>query len=573
MSTLRVGLTLLVAALCGVEQLLGQTVAWIATGFPGRQLYAWNMCSAGDVDQDGIEDILCGLDAPCSNPCQRSVLWFLSGANGALLREVVAPAALGSCFGAFSGAGFVNGDAVPDYIAIKADIFNGVIGEVRDGLTDTVLWTFPGQATVGWGVTAVLGDLDLNGDGNRDFLAASYQTSELRAYSHGGALLYTLQGLTPGPSLPPLGIGLSLVKLGDVDDDGRDDFAMGVGEASGRGGAVVVSGATGQYLRICLGELPGDGLGFYISDCGDLDGDGYVDFAVGNGGTPAVSRGVVRVFSSRTGAVLRQWTKGGSFLNWSSSMSSRGVDLDGDGLGDMLISDPWVGGSGAGMPGGTVYTYSGRDGSLIHEIDGQSAPGTPQAGWGGTLAPAWAILLRPRAGERIGTVVVPNNQALFGPGTTPTCVHDYGALVAYHGLPRTAATIGPACAGNLTRPPNIGMASLGAQGVRIHLSNASPSSTALLLLGLSTTQFYGVPLPLPLDAIGLPGCQLRTAVEIACTAVAGTVGTAAGHTQLDLPIPVTTAVQGAWTVSAQWWVLGDAATFPGGMSQALRWDY
>ncbi|MCU0863921.1 MAG: VCBS repeat-containing protein [Planctomycetes bacterium] len=572
MSTLRVGLTLLVAALCGVEQLLGQTVAWITTGFPGRRLYAWDMCSAGDVDQDGIEDILCGLDAPCSNPCQKSVLWFLSGSNGSLLREVVAPAALGACFGPFSSAGFVNGDSVPDYIAIRRDLV-GVIGEVRDGLADTVLWTFPGGATGGWGLTAVLGDLDLNGDGNRDFLAASYQTSELRAYSHGGALLYTLQGLAPGPSFPPLGIGLSLVKLGDVDDDGRDDFAMGASDPSGRGGAVVVSGATGQYLRICYGELPGDILGFYITDCGDLDGDGYVDFAVGNGGTPAVSRGVVRVFSSRTGAVLRQWTKSASFVTWSSSMSSRGVDLDGDGLGDMLISDPWVGGSGGGMPGGTVYTYSGRDGSLIHEINGQSAPGTPQAGWSGTLAAGWAILLRPRAGERIGTVVVPNNDALFGSGSTPTCAHSYGALVAYHGLPRTAATIGPACAGNLTRPPNIGMASLGAQGVRIHLSNASPNSTALLLLGLSTTQFYGVPLPLPLDAIGLPGCQLRTAVEIACTAVAGTVGTAAGHTQLDLPIPVTTAVQGAWTVSAQWWVLGDTATFPGGMSQALRWDY
>lgn len=571
MSPLRFGLRLVVVALCGVEPLLGQTVAWITTGFPDRRLYAWNMCSAGDVDQDGIEDILCGLDAPCSNPWQRSVLWFLSGANGSLLREVVAPAALGSSFNAFSGAGFVNGDAVPDYIAIRRDLV-GVIGEVRDGLTDTVLWTFPGQATGGWGVTAVLGDLDLNGDGNRDFLAASYQTSELRAYSHGGALLYTLQGLTPGPSVPPLGIGLSLVKLGDVDDDGRDDFAMGFGEAGGRGGAVVVSGATGQYLRICYGELTGDALGFYITDCGDLDGDGYVDFAVGNGGTPAVSRGVVRVFSSRTGAVLRQWTKSVNFVTWSSSMSSRGVDLDGDGLGDMLISHNWAGG-GPGIPGGVVYTYSGRDGSQIHEINGQSAQGFPQAGTYGTLAAGWAMLLRPRTGERIGVVVVPNKDALVGSGTTPSCAHSYGAMVAYHGLPRTAATIGPACAGNLTRPPNIGMASLGAQGVRIHLSNASPSSTALLLLGLSTTQFYGVPLPLPLDAIGLPGCQLRTAVEIACTAVAGTVGTAAGHTQLDLPIPVTTAVQGAWTVSAQWWVLGDAATFPGGMSQALRWDY
>jgi hypothetical protein len=40
---------------------------------------------------------------------------------------------------------------------------------------------------------------------------------------------------------------------------------------------------------------------------------------------------------------------------------------------------------------------------------------------------------------------------------------------------------------------------------------------------------------------------------------------------LDLPYPVPTVGQGTWTLSAQWLVLGDAQTFPGGMSQAMRW--
>lgn len=149
-------------------------------------------------------------------------------------------------------------------------------------------------------------------------------------------------------------------------------------------------------------------------------------------------------------------------------------------------------------------------------------------------------------------------------------------MVAYRGLPRTAVELGPACPGNLASPPNIGMSALGAtgtSGIRVHLSNAPPNSLAVLLLGLSTTHYYGVPLPASLDGLGLPGCQLRTSIELLCPALAGTVGTAAGHAQLDLGVPVPVSGQGIWDVSAQWWVLGDGTNFPGGMSQAVRWRH
>jgi len=43
-----------------------------------------------------------------------------------------------------------------------------------------------------------------------------------------------------------LGIGNCLAKLGDIDADGCDDFAMGCAEPTGRGATVVVSGLTGN---------------------------------------------------------------------------------------------------------------------------------------------------------------------------------------------------------------------------------------------------------------------------------------------------------------------------------------
>jgi hypothetical protein len=375
-------------------------------------------------------------------------------------------------------------------------------------------------------------------------------------------LLYTLVGGVPGPTHPALVIGLSLAKIGDVDDDGRDDFVMGCGEPTGRGAAVVVSGATGAYLRLCYGELVGDGLGEKVTECGDIDGDGYADFALGNGGNIFAWRGVVRFFSSRTGQVLHQLVSQPFSLEFGRSLASRGVDLDGDGKADVV-----VGQAGTGPVGplyGSVHTFSGRDGSRLHSVASQP----PQAGSGGQIG-YFATTLRPRAGEHIGYFSVPNPTTLFGAGST--CGHHYGAIVTYKGLPRTAVTLGPSCRGNLTAPPNIGMSSLGTPGVRIHLSNAPAGSLAVLLLGLSTTNHHGVPLPASLDHLGLPGCSLRTSIELMCTAITGAAASATGHASIDLPFPVPSVGLGTWSLSAQWLVLGDATTFPGGMSQAIRW--
>jgi hypothetical protein len=93
----------------------------------------------------------------------------------------------------------------------------------------------------------------------------------------------------------------------------------------------------------------------------------------------------------------------------------------------------------------------------------------------------------------------------------------------------------------------------------------------VLLLGLSTTSWLGTPLPLALDPIGLPGCSLRTAVDLMHLTTTSNQTHPRGYVHLDLPYPVPTVGQGTWTLSAQWLVLGDVQTFPGGMSQAMRW--
>ena len=412
----------------------------------------------------------------------------------------------------------------------------------------------------------MLSDLDLDGDGLKDLVIGDWHANnflgEVRAYSHAGQLLYTLTGDVSAAANPPLYIANQFAKLGDVNDDGCDDYVMGCWDAPlVRGCGVVVSGATGAYLRICYGELAGDGIGIVVSECGDLDADGYCDFVAGSGDAFTV-RGVARAFSSRTGSALHQWTY--QYHGYSTSLASRGVDLDGDGLGDILISNPAI--YFPSGPQGGIEVFSGRNGALLNSITRQPS----QAGIGGNIAYS-NTLLRPPVGSHIGLIVVPNRDTL--PATTGACGGDTGAIVAYHGLPRTAVEIGASCPGNLPNVPNIGMSSLGLPGVRVHLSNAPPNSLAVLLLGLSTTQFYGVPLPAALDHLGLPGCSLRTSIEWMNTAVTGTTtaGNDSGHASTDLPFPVPATGNGTWSLSVQWLVLGDASTFPGGMSQAITW--
>ena len=73
------------------------------------------------------------------------------------------------------------------------------------------------------------------------------------------------------------------------------------------------------------------------------------------------NRGVVRVFSARTGQVLHQWENQPT-VNWGRSLASRGVDLDGDGIGDVLVGQY---GQSTGSPFGSMYVYSGRTGDLL----------------------------------------------------------------------------------------------------------------------------------------------------------------------------------------------------------------
>ncbi len=162
--------------------------------------------------------------------------------------------------------------------------------------------------------------------------------------------------------VPYATLGQSVSGAGDVNGDGYDDVILGAPRAPNFGMAVVCSGLDGSILHLLN---PGDlGLvfGIAVSGVGDLDLDGFADFAVGSRGT-ATERGTLTVYSGLNASVLYQWVGENDWDWFGDSVGSAG-DVDGDGVPDIVVGAPRAG-FGISTSGGGAYLYSGADGTLI----------------------------------------------------------------------------------------------------------------------------------------------------------------------------------------------------------------
>ena len=307
-----------------------------------------SVSSAGDVNGDGVADLIVGAPFSDNNDGGGSgSARVFSGADGSILYNFFGDSS-GDEFGtSVSDAGDVNGDGVADLIVGAPDddsnAFNAGSVRVFSGVDGSVLHTFDGDSILDRFGTSVSGAGDVNGDGFADLIVGAPGVDSVftgsgsaRVFSGiDGSVLYNLFG---DRFLSLAEFGISVSGAGDVNGDGFADLIVGGGRSNST--PRVFSGVDGSLLYTLSGnnELGLGRLGSSVSSAGDVNGDGFADVIVGNPGdvNNRNNAGIAQVFSGVDGSVLSAFTGAASSDEFGSSVSGAG-DLNGDGIADFIV--------------------------------------------------------------------------------------------------------------------------------------------------------------------------------------------------------------------------------------------
>jgi hypothetical protein len=366
----------------------------------GLGKFASSIAAAGDVDRDGLADLWVGVPARFSP--EPGAVELRRGHDGLVLRRISTANQDSTGFGqCVAGLPDVNADGVPDLAVLLARI--GRV-ELRSGATGLpIRWALPAGNTFDPDFSALENVGDCNGDGIDDvaygnpvysITGSGARDGQVRIYS---GLTLTLIRAVNSPSGSAY-FGRSLCGLSDLDGDGRAEIAIGAPDAMDplravRSGAVFVySPARDQFLytRYPQAYSLGD-YGGTVDRVGDLDEDGYADFAVAseiNSGTE-----IVRVFSGLAGRELFELRTANPEI-FGSAIAPCG-DLDGDGRAEWLLGA--AGHSGSAAFQGRVLVMNGTLFAVAESLGrGCSFGGAPE--------PRLSVAPRPALGTSIQLV-------------------------------------------------------------------------------------------------------------------------------------------------------------------------
>ena len=357
---------------------LDGTTGFRMDGVAGGNFLGVSVSGAGDVNGDGIDDLIVGARGADPNGISAAGSTYilfgrtggfasvidlstLNGTTGFRLDGVVA---LDQSGGSVSNAGDVNGDGFGDLIvgASNAD----PNGNMTAGSSYVVFGRSGGLASV-----ISLSTLD-------------------------GTTGFRLDGVAAGDYS-----GLSVSHAGDVNGDGFDDLMVGARSAdpngnSSAGSTYIVFGRAGGFAPVLSlstldgtigfrldGVAAGDAAGGSVSTAGDVNGDGIDDLIIGaEGGDPDgnAQSGFSYLVFGRTGGFA-------SVISLASLEGTTGFRLDGVAAGDLSgisvgvagdvngdgFDDLLIGARGADPNGnsaaGSSYVVYGRSGGFTSVIN------------------------------------------------------------------------------------------------------------------------------------------------------------------------------------------------------------
>ena len=339
-------------------------------GSTQRGYLGQSLACAGDVNADGIDDLVVGVPGPSTNNLGLLLageVRVLSGLDLSVLHAVPGTDPQGQLGLQVAAAGDVNGDGYDDVIAAAAGY-----ASVFSGADGAELFRFAVSGSPSFtGVGGVGGGGDVNADGYDDVVVGYPNLKQVGETERGavhvysgfdGAVLHTVESwnvVTEGAVL----MGWAVLMLDDINGDGRADFAVGSPEdstASNEAGSVrVFSGLDGSELYALLTPFNGAGnLGWSLANTGDLDGDGVEDFLAGAPQETFVEdKGSARAVSGATGAVLHLFAGSVAGGEFGRSLAGGG-DVDGDGVDDILIGGLNLARLNSGATGALLVKYN-----------------------------------------------------------------------------------------------------------------------------------------------------------------------------------------------------------------------
>ena len=189
---------------------------------------------------------------------------------------------VGDEFAIVEGVGDVNGDGYKDFI----------VSDIYGQYTKLYLGGKPFDTSAAYRFTTpiVKGIGDVNGDGYDDLLVAvgtwiDYGVYEdIKVYVCFGRKTLPFDSLLVFHKVYPQPCGVVLARLGDINGDGYADFAISSpSEADGIGRCYIYMGGktiSTTPVAVLTNGIVGGGFGGSLCGIGDINKDGYTDFAI-----------------------------------------------------------------------------------------------------------------------------------------------------------------------------------------------------------------------------------------------------------------------------------------------------
>lgn len=330
-------------------------------GVPGED-FGFALAAIPDVDGDRKKDLVVG--APAIQTQQAGSVRVFSTGSGALLQEIAGSSPSDGFGRSVDTIADVDGDRSADLLV--GAMYHRLGQEDRagravvvSGRTGRELFDWVGsKAGDNVGVTVVaIGDVNL--DRRPDFLAGAYGWDSGSLTDRGLARVFTEFPIWTVRDTSGEFAG-RIAAAGDVDADGFGDVLVSAKADSTNfqfGGMVeVISGRTGQMIRIHRGRRDYDEFGFAVAAAGDADGDGHGDYIIG---APHGGDARAELISGRTGTTIHSLS--GDADSWFGYAVAGGRDLDGDGYDDVVVT---------AEQHSYLEAYSGRTGIRLFRIDG-----------------------------------------------------------------------------------------------------------------------------------------------------------------------------------------------------------